>query len=96
MTAPQDRKVVLYIPAYAGGVRQLSVTEIMENYGEICGPEWGWITLGEIASHGFGIDTATERWELHGETADLIAGMQAYWAAHPAMADEDYSPPPSA
>lgn len=94
MTAPQDRKVVIFVPAHEGESRRLSVKEIMENDGAICGPEWGWITLGEIVTHGFGLDTDAERWELLGEeNKDLVAGMRAYWKAHPEMANGEYTPP---
>lgn len=97
MTAVQDHKVVLYVPGYAGGSQELSVTEVMENDGEVCGPEWGWITLGEIATHGYGIDTAPERWESLGDLAEVAEGMRAYWKAHPEMASGgEYNAPPTA
>ena len=91
-----DTKVVAYF--LGSDSRELSVTEVMENDGDLCGPEWGWIALGEIVEHGFALDTDLEIWELHTNAtpALLVAEMNDYWTRHPEMAEDgEYSLPPT-
>lgn len=64
------------VKAVIGGeTYHLSVTELMES--ELAGPEWSWITLGEIAEHGHGIDTDAEVWT--GDPLEVARQMRAYW-----------------
>jgi hypothetical protein len=91
-----DVKVVHYTHTHTGETEDLSVAEVMENDGRLCGPEWGWITLGEIVEHGFGLDTAPETWEAAVAWPLVVREMAAYWAANPDLDDEGYDAPPAA
>jgi len=93
-----DLKTVKYRAPHEDAVR-LSVREVMENDGAYCGPEFGWVTLKEMAEVGRGIDTGDEDWDAL-DRVTLLAGMVEYWDAHPDMAegvgdfaDGDYDDP---
>ena len=86
-----DLKTVSYRAPYENAIK-LSVREVMENDGVYCGPEFGWITLKEMAEGGRGLDTDGEVWEAV-DRVTLLSGMVEYWEAHPEMADEDYTDP---